>query len=869
MTPDLTIGGGGLALADWKAIDAACDRFEAAWRAGGRPELAETLDAAEGPLRARLFRDLLTIELDALIARGERPDPAAYRGRFPGDLDGIDEAFAPLGLDGPTLRLLPSPPPGRARGGESPGTGAREPTEAGEALPRSELAPAVREALGALGYEVLGELGRGGMGVVYLARKLALDRHCALKMILAGPHAGSAAAARFRAEAGAVARLRHPGIVQIYHVGEAGGLPFLELEYLPGGSLDRALDGSPWPAREAAGLAELLARAISEAHREGIVHRDLKPANILLDAAGHPKVADFGLAKVLDLDGGLTRTHTVLGSPSYMAPEQAEADSGRVGAPTDVYALGAILYELLAGRPPFRAATALETLAQVKGADPVPPSRFQPGLPRDVETICLKCLEKDPARRYPTADALAEDLRRFRAGESILARPAPPWERAWKWARRRPSRAAAVAAGAAAVALLLGGGLYYNTRLRDAVDQARRAERAAEANARVAAASARDAVAQRNLALKALDQLVFGVQEKLKDLPATRAARQGLLATAIAGLDEIGRRAEASAPDLSRAVAHQKLGDIFRQLGHAEEARRQYEQSRRLAEALAAKEPADLAIAECLRAAALGFGTLELKAGRFAASKAEFRRAVGDSEAIVGAEPGRDGARIGLLDAYLQLGRAYAFSQEWEEADAWFRKLHDLAARWAREVPADPRYQDMLATSYRKLGDDKKLAPGPARDLAAARRDYDQAIAIGRTLLENFPDGPAFKEHLAVALDDLAGVAHQQRDFAGARPLFAEAERRFSELAAADPEGLDPQLMLAHSQIRSSRLERDDGHPDRAAETLRRALARLSRLEGDGRLAGRPSFAPRLLADLRRELADCEAASAAPPPAPR
>ena len=851
MNPDITVGDGGLALDEWKRIDAACDRFEAAWRAGERPDLAEALDGVEGPARSLLFRELLTLDLEFRLGLGERPEAVAYSERFPDHLGVIDAAFTPLEPDGPTLASR------APRGPEGDGSG--------PALMRADLAPAVREALGESGYEVLGELGRGGMGVVYLARKLALNRHCALKMILAGPHAGSAAAARFRAEAEAVARLRDPGIVQIYHVGEAGGLPYLELEYLPGGSLDRSLDGSPWPARQAASLLEVLAGAIAEAHRRGIVHRDLKPANILLDTGGHPKVADFGLAKLLDSDGGLTKTHTVLGSPSYMAPEQAEGDSDRVGAATDVYALGAILYELLTGRPPFRAATALETLAQVKAADPVPPSRFQPGLSRDVETICLKCLEKDPGRRYASAAALAEDLRRFRAGEPILARPAPPWELAWKWARRRPTLAAAALVSGAAVLLMLGGAMYYNARLRDAVAQARRAEEDARANARAA-------VSQRNLALKALDQLIFGVQEKLKDKPATRVVRQEMLATAIAGLDEIGRSAEASAPDLSRAAAHRKLGDIYRQIGRGDAARRQYEQSRRLAAALAAREPDDLALAECLRGAALGLGLMDLRAERYEAAIAEFRRAVDLSEAIARADPRRDGARIGLLEAYLQLGRAYSFWQKWPEAETWFRTMHDLAERWLAAEPHDARYRDMLATSYRKLGDVKKLAPALYPDPGAARADYDQAITIGRALLEDHPEDLAFKEHLAVALDDLAGVAQKQREFAQARPLSQEAERRFSELVAADPESVDAQLQLAHAQLRLARIERDEGQLARAMAAFRQALARLNRLESAGLIEGRPSFNPKVLNALRREAAECEAASTAAqkvtPPAP-
>ncbi len=261
-------------------------------------------------------------------------------------------------------------------------------------------------------------------------------------MILASAHANAYAILRFLAEAEAVARLQHPNVVQIYHIGEVDELPFFELEYLAGGSLDRRLDGTPWAARPAAELVETVARGVAEAHRLGIVHRDLKPGNVLLTADGTPKVADFGLAKSQSTDSGLTQTDTIMGSPGYMAPEQAEGRNREVGPPADVYALGAILYELLTGRPPFRAATVLETLDQVKNAEPVPPGKLQPGLARDLETICLKCLQKDPSRRYATAGDLADDLQRWLAGSSISARPVPGWERAWRWARRRPAVAA-------------------------------------------------------------------------------------------------------------------------------------------------------------------------------------------------------------------------------------------------------------------------------------------------------------------------------------------------------------------------------------------------------------------------------------------
>src|SRR5262249_34139160 len=195
-------------------------------------------------------------------------------------------------------------------------------------------------------------------------------------------------------------RLRHPNIIQIYHIGDADGLPYFELEYVEGGSLEKRLDGTPWPARRAAGLVEALASGVAEAHRQGIVHRDLKPGNVLVTGDGTPKITDFGLAKALNTDTGLTATDSIMGSPSYMAPEQAEGKAREVGPRADVYALGAILYVLLTGRPPCRGATVLETLEQARRVEPVSPRRLLPGLPRDIETIALKCLHKHPATRY-------------------------------------------------------------------------------------------------------------------------------------------------------------------------------------------------------------------------------------------------------------------------------------------------------------------------------------------------------------------------------------------------------------------------------------------------------------------------------------
>jgi WD40 repeat protein len=314
------------------------------------------------------------------------------------------------------------------------------------------------------GYEILGVLGRGGMGVVYQVRQVALNRVVALKMILTGAHAAPEVRQRFRREAEAVARLQHPNIVQIHEVGEADGHPFFSLEFCPGGSLADRLNGTPLPAREAARLVETLARAVHAAHDAGIVHRDLKPANVLLGDGDTPKVTDFGLAKQLDRAADQTASGAIVGTPSYMAPEQAGGRNRELGPWTDVYALGAVLYELLTGRPPFRAESPAETLLLVLTEEPVPPSRLRPNLPRDLESVCLQCLRREPARRYPTAAALADDLRRFLDGRPVAARPAGAWERGWRWCRRNPLAAGLAAAVAAALLAGTGTATYFAVR---------------------------------------------------------------------------------------------------------------------------------------------------------------------------------------------------------------------------------------------------------------------------------------------------------------------------------------------------------------------------------------------------------------------
>jgi serine/threonine protein kinase/WD40 repeat protein len=461
-----------LFLLEW--IDGVADGFEAAWERGTPPRISDYLGNSSGERRTALVRELARIDQERRRKAGENVSWDEYVRRFPELLEPEPDV-----LRLPLVATEHGPP-------------------AAAAPPGAENRPAVA------GYEILGDLGHGGMGTVYKARQRSLKRLVALKVIRCAAAADPRSRARFHTEAEAAARLQHPNIVQIYEVGEQDGVPYLALEYVDGGTLEQRLAGEPQPARQAAELVETLARAMDYAHQRGVVHRDLKPANVLLRHKSEirspksetnsnpetqaktetpnptpgsggpglglgmgdsglivstfefrisnfePKIADFGLAKLAEAEVAHTLSGAIVGTPSYMAPEQADGRSD-TGPAIDVYALGAVLYECLTGRPPFRGASLLDTLEQVRTEEAIPPRRLVPKLPRDLETICLKAMAREPARRYATAGALADDLRRFRNREPILARRVGPAGRLGRWCRRHPARAGLAFACAALV----------------------------------------------------------------------------------------------------------------------------------------------------------------------------------------------------------------------------------------------------------------------------------------------------------------------------------------------------------------------------------------------------------------------------------
>jgi tetratricopeptide (TPR) repeat protein/tRNA A-37 threonylcarbamoyl transferase component Bud32 len=598
-------------------------------------------------------------------------------------------------------------------------------------------APAGAAPAAVPGYEILGELGRGGMGVVYKARQTGLGRVVALKMVLSGGRASSAELGRFRAEAEAVARLQHPNIIQIYEIGEHEGCPFFSMEYAAGGSLSQRLGDKPLPPREAATLVETLARAVQVAHQHGIVHRDLKPANVLLAFSreprasapalargsrlngGVPKITDFGLAKRLDVDSGQTRSGDILGTPSYMAPEQAAGKSKAIGPAADIYALGAILYQALTARPPFQGPSVLDTLRQVLSAEPVTPSRLQPQAARDLDTICLKCLQKEPGKRYASAWELAEDLRRFLAGEPIRARPVGAWERGLKWARRRPLVAAL--SGLVVLVTALGFGLVtWKWREAEAnADAELRARRRAEQKEKEAnrqkqiaqqkekEANRQKQIAQRNLKAVILMAKTFRNEADrfATDLGNDRVWQPSMLGKLRQGLSIWAARyagAFVEVPSDRLSVVKQRAEAYYR-----------------LVQAAAAR-------ASLAEAAALYEGARD----KFAW--------------LLERHPGVTFFRDKLATAGTALGTCYRLQKKWRQAAAALRQAQAVTVQLICDHPAEADYQNLLAEIDTQQG---MLYDGLGKP-NRARRALERAIAL-RELLHKVYAGLRFAVPLA------------------------------------------------------------------------------------------------------------------------
>lgn len=655
-------------------------------------------------------------------------------------------------------------------------------------------------------YDALDEIGEGGMGRVYKAVDRNLGRLVAVKVLRStDPFECS----RFRGEAELIATLEHPNIVQIYAIDTTpDGHPYLVLEYAEGGSLDRELGGRPQEPRRAAEMMETIARAVQYAHEKGVIHRDLKPANVLRSKDKVLKLTDFGLAKEMDVSSGMTPSGAVMGTPSYMSPEQAEGKVKVLGPTTDVYGLGAIMYEMLTGRPPFRGVNMADTLEQVRWAEPAPPTRLAPRLPRDLSTICLKCLQKSPARRYQTAGELADDLRRWLNGETITARPAPSWERLWRHVRRRPWEAATVATSFLLVALLIGG-LVRHSRQQDR-DRAQRELSATEEAAALKFRQEQDENARRlrdrgAKSLAALNAIHHRVLEgDLKRTPGLHGLRGDLANYYKQYIEEsLGTDPSADRPGLAN-LAYQ-IGELALEGGQLDTAEWLFAKARTLYTELAGADPAyrpragdaavkmarvlydrnrdDAALRTCAEAERLWRGAGA--ANRRARDHAELQ--LGELEHIRGEVLRRRYDIPGACEAFT---RSIAHRQK-IAADYLAMPADKIGAL---EDPAERgravRYLRELGRGYGYRGDEYLRL----RQVSAADRDYWDSHTIREKVAgalaapktpEERAESEAARFQLGRSWMNLAGLQTRQRAYATARHFAETAIKLREELFAA------------------------------------------------------------------------------------
>jgi tetratricopeptide (TPR) repeat protein len=774
-------------------------RFESAWRAGRPLAIEGLLPAAERPAYLATLEELVHIEIEFRWKQHQQP-AANNAQEAPALVEEYLARFPVLRETTVVRRLIEQEFRVRSRHGDRPDLGEyrnrfleidfsqltliNEP----RTLPDSEGSAAPRIP----GCDILGVLGRGGMGVVYKAWQQRLRRVVALKVLAAGPMARSDELARFRTEAEAVARLQHPHIVQIYEIGEQDGRPYCLLEFVAGGSLAARLAGTPQAVRPAAELVEILARTLQVVHEAGIIHRDLKPGNILLTAAqglGQPKLTDFGLAKFWRADDAdpnrqATETGVVLGTPSYMAPEQARGQSVQVSPAADVYALGAILYELLTGRPPFKAASVAETVFQVLHEEPLSAARLVPGLPRDLDTVCLKCLNKEPRKRYTSALELADDLRRFLDGRPIQARSTPLWEKAAKWGRRRP---AAVALIALALVVLIGGiaaGFWHTLQIEAALLVADQRRREAETEHRRAEAYLQKA---RQIINETLDWVGH---EQLAHVPHMEKVRPEVLKKALAFSLELLH--EASADPALRQQVGQDYG--------------------RLAEAL-----------EVI--------------GRTPEASQAHQEALKIQRRLIEEFPGRRGFELNLATTHHNLARLFQKTSRIDEASQHLRAALVLYDGLAARFPKDAECATSRANAYNTLG---TLLHG--RDPGAADKAYRQSLALRRALLQESPSHPEHRHLLAGTLSNLGYLAQQTSpgSLQEAEAHYREAKEMLDRLVHEFPDNSTYRRDLAGLCENMSLLAATRREWPKAEEYVLLGLSALEKLTRD--FPGRPDY---------------------------
>jgi tetratricopeptide (TPR) repeat protein/predicted Ser/Thr protein kinase len=713
----------------------------------------------------------------------------------------LEETYVPPGTVASDASFPPLPPP-RAASDAAPSKLASVESAAGQTIGD---------------YEIVRILGQGGMGVVHLARQKQLDRLVALKVLTAGTLADNETRERFESEARIAAGLRHPNIVQVIELGQSESGPFIAMEYVPGQTLSAFQAGVPLTAIKAANLVHDLALAVQYAHEQGIIHRDLKPANILLGADHRPRITDFGLAKNLQSENGQTRTGEIMGTPAYMAPEQASGATRLLGPSCDVYALGVILYELLTGGPPFRGTDPVATVLAVLSNDPVSVRKLVNTVPRDLDTICLKCLEKQPSQRYASASQLAEDLQRFLDGRPILARPPSMIDRLWKLTRRYPLAASLSLALCIAVVSFLVFAVWKTDQLTRSLAATQQAQQRSERNFRNALEAAQRRIERSGEDPRQLltEELEFfnSIRHQADTDPTSRY--ESALAARSAGdvlrkLDqkpqalEAYQEAEFLLKELSGAnpatlIYQRDLAGIYNQMGLVQQddgrldlAESSLKQGLSVFEELARQDPGD---PDFVRQQATVWNNLGVLAGqRMDPQKAEqcFGNAVKLRTALLAEDPRHAEYQSELIDSQSNLATALARQKKLKDAT---QLLQDVVRRHT-ELPE--ALQRRSQTRYSRASAHLNLGGlfDQQGDKAAAIREDSEGIVVLQALSQDYPQVPSYQQATAEAELNLGKVWLSQEKLAESVKLFESAQSRFRSLSKAYPQAPQYQQMV-------------------------------------------------------------------------